>query len=197
MNQPYINYFLHDHGICESHTVGAGTKIWAFAHVLPGAEIGCNVNICDHTFIENEVVIGDRVTIKNFVAIWDGTHIEDDVFIGPNVVFTNDKYPRSKRYLPSYPQTTICKGASIGAGAIILPGINVGMYAMVAAGALVSKDVEPFSLVAGSPAVFVGKVCKCGARLQKTDAGLQCSWGDWQGAGPSPEMRCSKCQAEK
>lgn len=197
MSQPYTNYFVHDKGICESHTVGAGTKIWAFAHVLPGAKIGCDANICDHTFIENEVVIGDRVTVKNFVAIWDGTHIGDDVFIGPGVVFTNDKYPRSKRHLPAYPQTTIHKGASIGAGAIILPGICIGMYAMVAAGALVSKDVGPFSLVAGSPAVFVDKVCRCGARLQKTDTGLRCSWGDWKGSDPSPEMRCSKCQTEK
>lgn len=194
MNSTDRDYYVHPNGICESDSVGAGTTIWAYAHVLGGARIGCDVNICDHTFIENDVKIGNRVTIKSFVALWDGIRIDDDVFIGPGAVFTNDKYPRSKRHLEAYPETVICKGASIGAGAVLLPGIKIGMYAMVAAGALVSRDVDPFHMVAGNPAVNKGMVCRCGARLEKRGNRFHCTWGDWTGEYPSPRMRCSKCR---
>ena len=133
-----IVVFVHPQGINESNRVGAGTRIWAFAHVLPGAQIGADCNICDHVFIENNVIIGDRVTIKSGVQLWDGARIEDDVFIGPNASFTNDLMPRSKEQLAEHPVTRIAAGASIGAGATILP-VTVGRNAMVGAGAVVTR----------------------------------------------------------
>lgn len=185
-------FFTHEQGLCESRNVGAGSRVWAFAHILPGAVIGEEANICDHTFIENDVQLGDRVTVKSFVAIWDGVRIGDDVFIGPGVMFANDKYPRSKRCLSSYPVTEIKRGASIGCGAIILPGVTIGEYAMVAAGALVASSVESFTLVKGSPAKFAGFVCKCGAPIRGAAGDLRCTAGDWKGSAPSIEMKCSE-----
>jgi acetyltransferase-like isoleucine patch superfamily enzyme len=125
---------VHPKGLCESRNVGPGTRIWAFAHVLAGATIGADCSICDHVFIENDVVIGDRVTIKSGVQLWDGIRLEDDVFVGPNAAFTNDRYPRSKVYPPQFLKTTVRRGASIGANATILPGITIGEQALVAAG---------------------------------------------------------------
>lgn len=145
-------YFVHPQGLCESTTVGDGTRIWAFAHVLPKAVIGRDCNICDHVFIENDVRVGDRVTVKCGVQLWDGIELEDDVFIGPNATFTNDKYPRSKQYPAAYPRTVVKRGASIGANATILPGITIGERAMVGAGAVVTRDVAPDAQVRGSPA---------------------------------------------
>src|SRR3954463_7652585 len=118
--------FVHPHALCESTTIGENTRIWAFAHVLPGARIGKECNICDHVFIENDVVVGDRVTIKCGVQLWDGLRVADDVFIGPNVSFTNDRFPRSKKYPESFPRTLVRTGASIGANATILPGVSIG-----------------------------------------------------------------------
>src|SRR6266511_1641528 len=117
------DYFVHPQAICETTSIGAGTRIWAFAHILPGARIGRDCNVCDHTFIENDVLIGDRVTIKCGVQLWDGLVVEDDVFIGPNATFTNDLFPRSRQYQERLPRTLIGQGASIGANATILPGI--------------------------------------------------------------------------
>jgi acetyltransferase-like isoleucine patch superfamily enzyme/dTDP-4-dehydrorhamnose 3,5-epimerase-like enzyme len=154
------NHFVHANGICESEKVGNGTKIWAFAHVLSGASIGADCNICDHVFIENDVVIGNRVTIKSGVQIWDGTRIGDDVFIGPNATFTNDRFPRSKDHPEKYLETIIENGASIGANATLLPGIRIGSYAMIGAGAVVTRDVPPNSIVAGNPARINGYVQK-------------------------------------
>src|SRR5215213_11243308 len=134
-------FFLHPQGICESAHVGENTRIWAFAHVLPGARIGDDCNICDHVFIENDVVVGDRVTIKCGVQLWDGLRVADDVFIGPNVTFSNDKYPKSKQYQAKVEETYIGRGASIGGGASILPGLRIGPRAMVGAGAVVKHDV--------------------------------------------------------
>jgi len=151
-----MHYFKHPNAIVESEHIGQNTKIWAFAHVLPGAVIGEDCNINDLTFIENEVVIGNRVTVKCGVQIWDGITIEDDVFIGPNVTFTNDPFPRSKHYLKQYPATLVRKGASIGANATILPGITIGMNAMVGAGAVVTKDVPANAIVVGTPARIHG-----------------------------------------
>ena len=111
------DFFCHEHALCESEKIGARTHIWAFAHVLPKATIGADCNICDHVFIENDVVIGDRVTVKCGVQLWDGIVVEDDVFIGPNATFSNDRYPRSRQHLEKYPLTKIEKGASIGANA--------------------------------------------------------------------------------
>src|SRR5664279_2941606 len=124
-------FFQHETAIVESPTVGAGTRIWAFVHILPGAVIGANCNICDHTFIENDVKIGDRVTIKCGVQIWDGITIEDDVFIGPNATFLNDRFPRSKQYPPTFLRTVVKRGASVGGNATILPGLVIGEKAMI------------------------------------------------------------------
>ena len=147
-----MGYFKHPQSIVESQFIGDETRIWAFAHVLPGAHIGRDCNICDHVFIENDVRIGDRVTIKCGVQVWDGITIENDVFIGPNVTLTNDLFPRSKQYPEKFSRTAIRQGASIGANATILPGVTIGKDAMVGAGAVVTKDVPPYAIVIGNPA---------------------------------------------
>jgi acetyltransferase-like isoleucine patch superfamily enzyme len=151
-----IDMMIHDAAICESTNVGKGTNVWAFSHVLSGAVIGEDCNICDHVFIENDVVVGDRVTIKSGVQLWNAIRVEDDVFIGPNASFANDKFVRSKQHLKEHPRTTLEKGCSIGAGAIILPGITVGCGAMVGAGAVVTRDVPPYAIVVGNPARITG-----------------------------------------
>jgi acetyltransferase-like isoleucine patch superfamily enzyme len=151
-------YFVHPRGLCESTSVGRATRVWAFAHILPRAVIGSDCNICDHVFIENDVVIGDRVTVKSGVQLWDGLRVGDDVFIGPNTTFSNDKFPRSKHYLAEVLQTHIGAGASIGGGATILPGLRIGARAMVGAGSVVTRDVPPRAIVSGNPARIVGYV---------------------------------------
>ncbi len=148
--------FVHSHAICESINVGKKTRIWAFSHILPDAVIGQDCNICDHVFVENNVVIGDRVTIKSGVQLWDGIEIENDVFIGPNVTFTNDSFPRSKKYPDKFQTTQIKNGASIGANATILPGLIVGPNAMIGAGAVVTRSVPSNAIVVGNPAYIVG-----------------------------------------
>src|SRR5215210_2743588 len=148
--------FIHERALCESTTVGAATRIWAFAHVLPNARIGADCNICDHVFVENDVVVGDRVTVKCGVQLWDGLRVADDVFIGPNATFSNDKFPRSKQHQTTPLQTHIAAGASIGAGATVLPGLRVGAGAMVGAGAVVTHDVPARTIVSGNPARIVG-----------------------------------------
>jgi acetyltransferase-like isoleucine patch superfamily enzyme/dTDP-4-dehydrorhamnose 3,5-epimerase-like enzyme len=144
--------------LCESPTVGEGTRIWAFAHVLPGARIGVDCNLCDHVFVENDVVIGDRVTVKCGVQVWDGVRLEDDVFVGPNATFTNDPFPRSRQHPDAYTPTVVRRGASIGANATILPGITIGEHAMVGAGAVVTRSVPAHAIVRGNPARIVGYV---------------------------------------
>src|SRR5215210_5739353 len=129
--------FIHPHALCESAAIGENTRIWAFAHVLPGATIGRDCNICDYVFIENDVVVGDRVTIKCGVQLWDGLRVADDVFVGPNATFSNDKYPKSKQYQTRVLETHVGRGASIGGGATILPGLKIGAGAMVGAGSVV------------------------------------------------------------
>jgi acetyltransferase-like isoleucine patch superfamily enzyme len=143
---------IHPLSDVQSSHIGGGTRIWQFCVVLPKARIGSDCNICSHVFIENDVVIGDRVTVKSGVQIWDGIRISDDVHIGPNVTFTNDPFPRSRKMLAAYPVTTVGKGASIGANATILPGIVIGSGAMVAAGAVVTRDVPENAVVKGNPA---------------------------------------------
>jgi UDP-2-acetamido-3-amino-2,3-dideoxy-glucuronate N-acetyltransferase len=132
--------------------IGDGTTVWQFAVVLEGARIGCDCNLNAHTLVEGGAVIGDRVTLKPGVYVWDGVVLEDDVFCGPNATFTNDKYPRSKVRPTTYPTTRVCRGASIGAGAVILPGITIGERAIVGAGAVVTRDVETGATVFGNPA---------------------------------------------
>lgn len=151
-----MNFFVHPQGICESRSVGDGTRVWAFAHVLPGAQIGSDCNICDHVFVENDVVVGDRVTIKCGVQLWDGIRLANDVFVGPNVTFSNDRFPRSKQYPDEFLKTVVAEGASLGAGAVILPGIRIGRNAMVGAGAVVTKDVPANAVVVGNPARITG-----------------------------------------
>jgi UDP-2-acetamido-3-amino-2,3-dideoxy-glucuronate N-acetyltransferase len=150
-----MTYYSHPQALVESTKIGDGTRIWAFAHVLPGATIGRDCNVCDHVFIENDVEIGDRVTIKCGVQLWDGVRLEEDVFVGPNVTFTNDPFPRSKQHLSRHPVTTVRRGASIGANATLLPGITVGIGAMVGAGAVVTRSVPQHAVVAGNPARIV------------------------------------------
>lgn len=153
-----MNYFLHPSGLCESPHIGEGTRIWAFAHILPGARIGDNCNICDGVFVENDVTVGNNVTIKCGVQLWDGVTLEDNVFVGPNATFTNDMHPRSKVHPDAFLRTVVEQGASIGANATILPGIRVGRNAMVGAGAVVTRSVPPNAVVVGNPAKIVGYV---------------------------------------
>lgn len=141
----------------QSENIGDNTNIWQFCVVLPGAELGSNCNVCAHCFIENNVVIGNNVTIKNGVYLWDGITIEDNVQIGPNVTFTNDKYPRAKQDF-ELQHTLIKKGASIGAGSIILGGVTIGENAMIGAGSVVTKDIPTGELWFGNPAKFVRKI---------------------------------------
>lgn len=136
----------------QTKHIGEGTRIWQFVVILPGAVIGRDVNVCSHCFIENQVFVGDRVTVKCGVQLWDGVTLEDDVFVGPNVTFTNDLQPRSRNVAAKLLPTLVKKGASIGANATILPGITIGEGSMVGAGAVVIKDVPPGVTVVGNPA---------------------------------------------
>jgi acetyltransferase-like isoleucine patch superfamily enzyme len=164
--------FIHPQALVETDQIGADTKVWAFAHVMFGAMIGADCNIGDHAFVETGATIGDGVTVKNNVLIWKGVHIADYAFIGPNVVFTNDRRPRSPRMPPMKQkalseedwlvETFVEEGASIGANATILPGIRLGRYCMVGAGSVVTKDVPPFTMVAGNPSRVIGRVDEAG-----------------------------------
>jgi acetyltransferase-like isoleucine patch superfamily enzyme/dTDP-4-dehydrorhamnose 3,5-epimerase-like enzyme len=153
-----MSFYKHPQSLVETDNIGEGTRVWAFSHILPGATIGADCNICDHVFIENDVIIGNRVTVKCGVQIWDGLRIDDDVFIGPNATFTNDLFPRSRQYPEKFSQTVIQHGASIGANATILAGNTIGRNAMVGAGAVVTKDVPPNAIVVGNPARITGYV---------------------------------------
>lgn len=156
---------IHNLADVQTLNIGEQTRVWQFSIILGGARIGkfCNINC--HTFIENDVVIGDNVTIKPGVYIWDGMVLEDNVMIGPNVTFTNDKFPRSKNSDYILQKTTIKKGASVGAGAIVLCGLEIGEYAMIGAGALITKDVPARALVAGFPAKIIGWVNDDGSKM--------------------------------
>lgn len=150
--------FIHPLADIAECQIGEGTRIWQFVVILPDAKIGQDCNICSHCLIENDVIIGDRVTVKSGVQLWDGVRVADDVFIGPNVTFTNDKHPRSKQYPKSFPQTIVMTGASIGGGGVILPGITIGAHAMVGAGAVVTRSVPDGAIVVGNPARIIGYV---------------------------------------
>ena len=149
---------IHPTAEVSTNNIGTGVTIWQSVVVLSGATIGNDVNINAHCFVENNVVIGDRVTIKSGVYLWDGIVLEDNVFVGPNVTFTNDKLPRSKQYPSEFLKTVVCDGASIGGGAVILPGVRIERGAMIGAGAVVTKNVPPFAIVVGNPARIVGYV---------------------------------------
>jgi len=162
---PEKKYYVHPNALVESDDIGKDTRIWAFAHVLKNVKIGDDCNLCDYVFVESDVIIGNRVTIKNGISVWAGVTIEDDVFLGPNCVLTNDLYPRSKGY-SEHVTTLIKKGASIGANATIICGNTLGKYCMVGAGAVVTKDIPDFALVIGNPAKFKYWVGKTGEKLE-------------------------------
>jgi UDP-2-acetamido-3-amino-2,3-dideoxy-glucuronate N-acetyltransferase len=193
--------YYHPTALVESDQIGHGTRVWAFAHVMSGARVGANCNLGNHTFVESGASIGDNVTLKNNVCVWLGVTLEDDTFIGPNVAFTNDRVPRSPR-MPQVREryqcverwmlpTVVQRGASIGANATILPGVRLGSYSMVAAGALVTSDVPPFALVIGSPARQVADLCRCGQKLNDSYQAATCAF-----CGETPEMRCHLSELE-
>ena len=158
---------IHPLADVQTKHIGDNTQIWQFAVILGNAIIGKDCNINCHTFIENDVKIGDRVTVKSGIYVWDGITIADDVFLGPNVTFVNDKYPRSKLYPESFQKINIEKSVSIGANATILGGIQIGEYALIGAGSVVTKSVEAFSLIMGNPARVVGRVDKKGNVIER------------------------------
>ena len=159
------NYFVHPKAIVESDKIGDNTRIWAFVHVLKNSVIGEDCNLCNSVFVESGVTIGNRVTIKNGISLWEGLTVEDDVFLGPHAVFTNDMFPRSKMHKNTYLETLIRKSASVGANATVLCGITLGRYCMIGAGAVVTKSVPDFALVAGNPAKFRYWISKTGEKL--------------------------------
>ncbi len=165
-------FFAHPMALVETDEIGENTRVWAFAHILPGARIGSDCNICDHAFIESGVTIGSGVTVKNGVAIWSGVTIEDDVFLGPNCVFTNDPNPRAHIKKPSSAlvPTRVRTGATIGANATIVCGTSIGEHAFIGAGAVVLRSVPDFALMVGNPVRQIGWICICGERLPRADA---------------------------
>lgn len=171
------NYFAHEKAIVESSSIGAGSRIWAFVHVLSGAKIGRNANICDFCFIENGVEIGDGVTVKSGVHLWDGIKIGDGVFIGPNACFANDLRPRSGNRDYEQKMTFLKEGCSIGANATVLAGLTIGKHAMIGAGSVVTTDVPDHALVFGNPAITQGYVCVCGATIDFIEGKYDCSCG--------------------
>ena len=150
-----MSAFIHPQAICDGE-IGEGTRVWAFAHILPGARIGRDCNICDGVFVEGDVIVGDDVTVKCGVQLWNGIRLEKGVFVGPNATFSNDRFPRSRQYPEAFAVTTVQEGASIGANATILPGLTIGRGAMVGAGAVVTFDLPPRAIAVGNPARIVG-----------------------------------------
>ena len=175
---------IHSKAIVETDDIGSGTNVWAFAHIMKGAAVGSNTNVADNCFIEGGATVGSNVTLKNNVCVWDGVTIEDDVFVGPSVTFTNDRYPRSPRMEAAkqryesrmwLAKTRVARGCAIGAAATICPGIVLGAYSVIGAGAVVTTDVPPFSLVLGNPARKVADVCMCGQKLAGTYDSADCA----------------------
>lgn len=177
------SFYIHPQALCESAEVGSGSKIWPFAHVMSGARVGNDCNIGEHAFVESGAIIGNRVTIKNGAMIWRGVTIDDDAFIGPGVLFTNDSHPRSPRSEAAerykneadwLVKTHVARGATVGAGAVVVCGVQVGPNAMIGAGAVVTHDVPAHRLVIGNPARPAGWVCRCGAKLNSEMSCSQC-----------------------
>jgi UDP-2-acetamido-3-amino-2,3-dideoxy-glucuronate N-acetyltransferase len=191
---------VHPLGLCESDQVGGGTRVWAWAHVLPGARVGTDCNICDHAYVEGGARLGDRVTVKNAVLVFDGVQVGDDVFLGPNVVFTNDLRPRAhvKKGSDALLATVVEDGVTLGAGTVVVCGTRIGAHAFAAAGSVITRDVAPHSFVAGNPAVHRGWVCVCGERLGE-DLACACGRayslvaGDASSAGSFIQLRQPAC----
>lgn len=169
LHRPHnTGYFAHPNALIDvsgidasgagGAVIGPRTRVWAFAHVLAGARVGADCNLCDHTLIEGGAVVGDRVTLKCGVQLWDGVTLEDDVFVGPNATFTNDPFPRSRQRPAEFARTMVRRGASIGANATILPGITIGQEAMIGAGAVVTRNVPARAIVVGNPAYITGYI---------------------------------------
>lgn len=175
--QYQLDVYIHEKAIVDTKNIGASTRVWGFTHILKGAEIGRNCNICEHVFIENDVKLENNVTVKCGVYIWDGIHVEDDVFIGPCVTFVNDLHPRSKKYPEKFERTIICRGSSLGANSTIMGGVRIDKYATVGAGSVVLKDVKPYEIVVGNPARYIGYNCKCGVRLKAEKGIYKCRCG--------------------
>lgn len=184
-----MDAFIHPAAIVETDRIGTGSRIWAFTHVLAGATIGSDCNIGDHCFVEGGAIVGNGVTIKNGNMVWDGVTLGDGVFLGPGTILMNDLRPRSPRLAEAatryadgawLARTVVGRGATVGGGAMILPGVTVGPYAFVAAGALVTRDVPAHALVAGQPARVRGWVCGCGHDLTFDD-------------GIAVDGRCAAC----
>ena len=171
------NFFKHSTALVESEQIGSGTRIWAYSHIMKGAKIGEDCNICDHSFIESGAILGNKVTVKNGVSIWDKVIIEDEVFLGPNVALTNDLWPRSKKSDWQIVETLIKQGATIGANTTIVCGVVIGKYAMIGAGSVVTKDVPDYSLCYGNPARNRGWVCKCTKKLVFDSNIVECCCG--------------------
>ena len=171
-----MKYFKHAKALVHSGAqIGEGTRVWAFTNIQPGAVIGKECNICDGCFIENGVLIGDYVTIKNHVSVFSGVHIEDNVFVGANVAFINDRYPRSHRENEWVLEKTIIKkGATLGSNSTILCGISIGEYAVIGAGSVITKSVPAHIIMHGNPAKENGYACYCGRRLNED---LKCACG--------------------
>ena len=168
--------YIHPNALVESDRIGKGTRVWAFAHIMKGAQVGERCNVCNHCFIEEGARIGNHVTVKNGVSIWNRVEVEDNVFLGPNMVFTNDLNPRAeiKKAVAELTPTLVRQGASIGANATILCGITIGRYGFVAAGAVVTRSVPDFALLAGVPARRQGWMCWCGSRIHRSGSRFRC-----------------------
>jgi len=173
-----VGPFLHPKAIVEEGAaVGARTRVWAFAHILGGAIVGEDCNICDHTFIEGGVRLGDRVTIKCGVYLWTGLTAEDDVFVGPGAAFSNDHRPRSRQRPPEFAQVLLRTGASLGSNCTVLP-VEIGRWAMIGAGSVVTRDVPDFAIVVGNPGRVTGWACRCARKLPFAGAGeVECACG--------------------
>lgn len=170
------NVFIHKLADVQTNNIGEDSKVWQFSVILADAKIGKNVNINAQVFIENHVEIGNNVTVKPGVQIWDGITLEDYVMVGPNVTFTNDLRPRAKAHDFKLLKTTVKKGASIGANATIIGGVTIGEYAMIGAGAVVTKNIPPFTLWVGNPAKYVSQICLCGEKIKENDTCKKCDF---------------------
>ncbi|MEM1008361.1 MAG: acyltransferase [Myxococcota bacterium] len=190
MSRKNTPFFVHELALCQSEDIGEHTKIWAFSQVMKGATVGQHCNIGSHVFIENGASVGNRVTVKNQVLLFEGVTVQDDVFIGPGVVFCNDRYPRSPRmqFEPIQERyqsrerwlapITVKRGASLGAGSVLLPGVTIGTFALVAAHTSVTKDVPAYALWRGCPGRLAGWVCACAKPLHFDNPDqISCSCG--------------------
>lgn len=168
--------FVHEKALCESQSIGARTRVWAFAHIMKNAIVGEDCNICDHVFIESGARLGNRVIVKNNVMVWDKVTVEDEVFLGPNAVLTNDYIPRAafKKPPEQFLPTVIRRGATLGANCTIVCGVTIGTQAFIGAGTVVIRDVPAYAMVVGNPARRIGWMCACG---QKLPASLKCACG--------------------